>query len=66
MLVFGLDPYLKLVIAVDEDIDIASESEVMWAVATRMQGDRDIFMVPNVYTNRLTHLLSVELERKWV
>jgi 2,5-furandicarboxylate decarboxylase 1 len=53
MLVFGLDPYLKLVIAVDEDIDIASESEVMWAVATRMQGDRDIFMVPNVYTNRL-------------
>jgi UbiD family decarboxylase len=53
MLMFGLDPYLKLVIAVDEDININDESDVMWALATRMQGDKDIFVVPNVWTNRL-------------
>lgn len=53
MLMLGLEPYLKLVIAVDEDIDITNESEVMWAVATRMQGDKDIFVVPNVWCNRL-------------
>jgi UbiD family decarboxylase len=53
MLLFGLDPYLKLVIAVDEDIDITDEASVMWALATRMQGDQDIFIVPKVFTNRL-------------
>lgn len=53
MLMFGLDPYLKLIIAVDEDINITDENEVLWALATRMQGDKDIFIVPKVYTNRL-------------
>lgn len=53
MLLFGLDPYLKLAIAVDEDIDITDEASVMWALATRMQGDQDIFVVPKVFTNRL-------------
>jgi UbiD family decarboxylase len=53
MLLFGLDPYLKLAIAVDEDIDITDEAHVMWALATRMQGDQDIFIVPKVFTNRL-------------
>ncbi len=53
MLLFGLDPYLKLAIAVDEDIDITDEAAVMWAVATRMQGNEDIFIVPKVFTNRL-------------
>jgi len=53
MLIFGLDPYLKLVIAVDEDIDITDGAAVMWALSTRMQGDHDIFIVPKVFTNRL-------------
>lgn len=53
MLLFGLDPYLKLVVAVDEDIDITDEREVLWAMATRMQGDKDVFVVPGVFTNRL-------------
>ncbi|MFZ0451213.1 MAG: hypothetical protein WAL98_18405, partial [Desulfatiglandaceae bacterium] len=53
MLLFGLDPYLKLIIAVDEDTDIEDEAAVMWALATRMQGVEDIFMVPKVFTNRL-------------
>lgn len=53
MLLFGLDPYLKLIIVVDEDVDVYDEKEVMWAVATRMQADRDVFIVPDVLCNRL-------------
>ncbi|MDL2213925.1 UbiD family decarboxylase [Clostridia bacterium OttesenSCG-928-O13] len=53
MLLFGLDPYLKLIIVVDEDVDVYDEKEVMWAVATRMQAHRDVFIVPDVLCNRL-------------
>lgn len=49
----GVDPCLSLAIAVDEDINVYNESEVMWAVSTRVQGDRDIFMVPGARANRL-------------
>ena len=44
-IVLGVDHYLKLVIVVDEDIDVFDESEVMWAVATRMQADRDLVVI---------------------
>jgi len=53
MLLFGLDPYLKLVIVVDEDVDIFNEKEVMWAMATRVRADKDVFIVPNVMCNKL-------------
>jgi UbiD family decarboxylase len=53
MLLLGLDPYLKLVVAVDEDVDVFDEEEVMWALATRFQADTDMFMVPQVFCNRL-------------
>lgn len=38
----GWDPYLKLVVAVDDDIDVESDAEVLWAVATRSQSSRDL------------------------
>lgn len=41
----GWDPYLKTVIAVDEDIDVAQDSQVMWAMATHFQPHRDLFMI---------------------
>ena len=44
-IVLGVDHYLKLVIVVDDDIDVFDESDVMWAVATRMQADRDLVAV---------------------
>jgi len=44
-IVLGVDHYLKLVIVVDDDIDVFDESDVMWAVATRMQADRDLVMI---------------------
>lgn len=53
MLLFGLDPYLKLAIAVDDDIDVFNEAEVLWALATRFQADTDLFVVPKVLSSQL-------------
>ncbi|MFL7839340.1 MAG: UbiD family decarboxylase [Candidatus Promineifilaceae bacterium] len=53
MLLFGLDSYIKLAVAVDEDIDVYNEEEVLWAVATRFQADTDMFVVPKVFCNKL-------------
>lgn len=53
MLLMGLDSYIKLAVAVDDDIDVFNEEEVLWAVATRFQGDTDMFVVPKVFCNQL-------------
>jgi UbiD family decarboxylase len=39
---FAEDLSLKLVVVVDDDIDVYNEEDVWWAVATRMQADRDV------------------------
>jgi 2,5-furandicarboxylate decarboxylase 1 len=44
-IVLGVDHYLKLVIVVDDDVDVFDESDVLWAVATRMQADRDLVTI---------------------
>jgi len=49
----GWDPYLKTVIAVDEDIDITQDSEVMWALATHFQPHRDVVIVDGLPGNAL-------------
>lgn len=38
---------LKHIVVVDDDIDIYNPVEVEWAIATRVQGDRDIMIVNN-------------------
>ena len=38
---------LKHVVVVDDDIDINDPTEVEWAIATRVQGDRDVMIVSN-------------------
>lgn len=53
LLLFGMDPKIKLAIACDEDIDVYNTEEVLWAVATRVQADRDVFTVPSVFCNLL-------------
>ncbi len=53
MLLMGLDNYIKLAVAVDEDVDVFNEQEVLWALATRFQADTDMFSVPKVFCNRL-------------
>ena len=41
----GWDPYLKTVIAVDEDVDITRDDEVLWALSVHFQPHRDILVV---------------------
>jgi UbiD family decarboxylase len=41
----GWDPYLKTVIAVDSDVDITDDSQVLWALASHFQPARDLFMI---------------------
>lgn len=40
----------KLAIVVDEDIDVFSDAMVEWALATRMQADRDLTVLPGMRT----------------
>ena len=41
----GVDHYLKLVVVVDDDVDVFDESDVLWAIATRAQADRDLVVI---------------------
>ena len=41
----GWDPYLKTVIAVDPDVDVTKDEQVLWALATHFQPHRDVLMV---------------------
>ncbi|MFQ5912164.1 MAG: UbiD family decarboxylase [Nitrospinota bacterium] len=38
----------KLVVVVDEDIDIHDDFKVLWAITTRVQADRDVAILPGV------------------
>jgi 2,5-furandicarboxylate decarboxylase 1 len=51
--VLSMDPYLKFAVAVDPDIDVYNESDVNWAIATRVVADRDIVLIPGARGNRL-------------
>jgi len=44
----GTELYTKHVIVVDDDVDIFDMEDVMWAVATRVRAESDIFLVPGV------------------
>jgi 4-hydroxy-3-polyprenylbenzoate decarboxylase len=41
----GWDPYLKTVIAVDPDVDVTNDEQVLWALATHFQPHRDLLVV---------------------
>src|SRR2546421_5310460 len=38
---------LKHVVVVDDDIDVFDPTEVEWAIATRVQGDKDVMIITN-------------------
>jgi 2,5-furandicarboxylate decarboxylase 1 len=38
---------LKHAVVVDDDIDVFDPTEVEWAIATRVQGDRDVMVISN-------------------
>jgi 2,5-furandicarboxylate decarboxylase 1 len=46
MAALGGHPSLKRVVVVDDDIDIHDAERVEWAIATRVQPNRDLIVVP--------------------
>lgn len=46
MTALSVDHNLKMVVVVDEDIDVYNEPEVLWALATRVQADRAVHIIP--------------------
>lgn len=57
---FAAEMYLKQVIVVDDDVDITNLQEVLWAVATRVQADRDIFVIPGARGSSLDPSAAAE------
>ena len=41
----GWDPYLKTAVAVDADVDVTNDEEVLWALAAHFQPGRDMIVV---------------------
>jgi len=56
----GWDPYLKTVIALDDDIDLGDDSQVLWALATHFQPHRDVVIVDGLPGNALDPSASPE------
>jgi 2,5-furandicarboxylate decarboxylase 1 len=44
---FAVDPLIKHIWVVDDDVDVYNEVEVLWSFATRFQADRDMCVLPN-------------------
>jgi len=44
---------VKLAVIVDDDVDVFDDEQIEWAVATRMQADRDLFVVPRTVGSSL-------------
>lgn len=44
---FAVDPILKHIFIVDDDIDPFDMDQVLWAFTTRFQADRDLIIMPN-------------------
>jgi 2,5-furandicarboxylate decarboxylase 1 len=47
------DPIIKLVVVVDDDIDVYDDAQVLWAMATRVQPDHDVIVIPDAWVNEL-------------
>ncbi|MEE8396369.1 MAG: UbiD family decarboxylase [bacterium] len=41
----------KVIIAVDEDVDIFNHSEVLWALATRVNPEKDVVVIPGTHNH---------------
>src|SRR5262249_61245895 len=41
-------PNIKLVIVVDDDVDVFNETTVLWALAMRFQAARAVVIIPNI------------------
>lgn len=51
---------MKHVVVVDDDIDVFSGTDVEWAIATRVQADRDVMIISNARSKPLDPSLAYE------
>lgn len=63
LLAFSAFSELKHVYLVDEDVDCFDMSDVLWAMNTRFQADKDILMLPNVKCHPLDPSNSPEYSK---
>ncbi len=57
---FANDLYLKYVVCFDADIDLDNGRDMIWALSTRVQADRDIMVLPGVFGSDLDLSCSEE------
>ncbi len=64
----GAHPSLKRVVVVDEDIDVHNAERVEWAIATRVQADRDVMVIPGARGSSLdpSRDLGDNTTAKWI
>ena len=60
LLAFSAFPELKNVILVNDDVDLFDSDDVLWAMNTRFQGDKDIITIPGVRCHPLDPSSSPE------
>lgn len=51
--VLSSDYRIKHVVVVDEDVNIFDDEQVLWAIATRSQWDKDLVVIPGMMGTRL-------------
>ena len=47
--------FSKIIVVVDSDVNIHDRKELLWAMSTRIDPDRDILIVPGTITDTLDH-----------
>ena len=47
--------FSKIIVVVDSDIDVHDRKQVIWAMSTRIDPQRDVFIVPGTVTDSLDH-----------
>ncbi|MEM3670350.1 MAG: menaquinone biosynthesis decarboxylase [Thermoprotei archaeon] len=66
--------FLKMIVVLDDDVNVRDVSEVLWAVSTRIDPQRDIVIIPDTVTDTLDHAskmpnlgskMGVDATRKW-
>ncbi|MGH7775322.1 MAG: UbiD family decarboxylase [Candidatus Binatia bacterium] len=51
---FAVDPLIKHVFVVDDDVDVFDEVDVLWCMCTRFQADRDLAIIPYALGSHLS------------
>ena len=51
---FTVDPLIKHVFVVDDDVDVFDDVDVLWCMCTRFQADRDLAIIPYALGSHLT------------